>query len=777
MVKKTLIILGLTILVIAAGFYLYLRRYLPDYDAELKIPGLKETVLVERNRFAVPTITARNDDDLYFAWGYVNAQDRMFQLEFTRRIAQGRISEFAGASALEKDLFLQAVGFYEMSQREFSRMSPAVQRYLQRYVDGINHYLETEGSTLYMKLLGLKPEPWVPADAFSVAMMLNWSLAYNMKHELLYQGIIGRIGLEKAANLLNLVPAGTPTIIDDQVGPFLDDQSLASLFRRFDSLLGCRSASNNWAIAPSKTAYPGAILSTDMQVHDSKLPNDFYLIHVKTDDYEAAGAQVMGLPFIASGYNRHFAWGLTNNGADMVDLFKETIDRKKGTYRFQGEEYPLGQKEIEIRVKGQDPVRKTIYYVEHKPILNDAFPELTFDVSLDWTGFDTINVEGFFHLNRAQNQAEFIAGAEMIRMSPQNMVYADIDGNIGFRIIGSLPLRRKGTGSFIQDGTLARRNWDGNIPNEDYPQIVNPERGFIATANNKVVKDFRYDVNGTYSPGYRYENIVRLLRDRAEIDDFYVRKMQTNTFSLLAQKVQALMRKHIIPQSALERQALETVLDWDGYNEKEAVAPGIYNTFYVRLAYHLLFDEIGPELATEYIAERYISQERIFQLIANNSDFIDDRTTAARETLDDIVNRAFAETVTMLETFFDSDNVSTWQWGRMHQIRFDHVLGSSALLRRFVNYGPFPFEGDSETNNRARFYEVEPPFVAGLASAPRIVVRFDPEPRGSMMLITGQNEYFLSDHATDMTDAWRRHEFFSLEEEPVRYRMTMKPPF
>jgi penicillin G amidase len=775
MFKKTIMALGLIIIVVVIGVYLYLRLHLPDYNAEFKAPGLQETVLVERNRFAVPTITARNDDDLYFTWGYVNAQDRLFQLEFTRRIAQGRISEFAGASTLEKDIFLRAVGFYEMSQREFARMSPSVRHFVERYVDGINYYLETEGTTLYMKLMGLPPEPWTPADSFSVAMMLNWSLAYNMKHELLYRGIIDRVGLERAAALLNLVPADTPTIIDDQIGPYLDDLTLSGLFRRFDRLLGCRSASNAWAIAPSKTAYQGAILSTDMQVHDSKLPSDFYLIHVKTDDYEAAGAQVVGLPFIASGYSRHFAWGLTNNGADTVDLFAETIDRKKGTYRFQGADHPLKTKAIEIRVKGQEPVHKTIYYVEQKPILNDAFPELDFDVSLDWTGFDTINVEGFFHLNRARNQAEFIAGAEMIRMSPQNMVYADADGNIGFRIIGSLPLRRKGTGNFIQDGTLARRNWDGNIPNEDYPQIVNPDRGFIATANNKVVKDFPYDLNGTYSPGYRYENISRLLRDRAEIDDFYVRKMQTNTFSALAPKVLTLMRTHLTPQSTLARQALDTVLNWDGYNTKQASAPSIYNTFYVRLAYHLLADDLGPELAREYIAERYISQERLFQLMAENSDFIDDRTTPQKETLRDIADRAFTETVTMLEAFFDSDNIATWQWGQMHQIRFDHVLGSSALLRRFVNYGPFPFEGDGETNNRARFYEIEPPFTANLASAPRIVVRFDPEPRGSMMLITGQNEYFFSNHATDMTDAWRRHEFFSLEEEPAHYKMVLTP--
>jgi penicillin amidase len=189
MIKKTIVVVSVIVVISVIGLYLYLRSFIPDYTTEFSAPGLKETVIVERNRFAVPSITAKNDEDLYFAWGYVNAQDRMFQMEFTRRVAQGRISEFAGESTLKKDFFLQAVGFYDLARREMNKMSPRVQKYLKRYVDGINYYQETKGALLYMKLLGLKREKWTKADASAVAMMLNWSLAYNMKHELLYHRI------------------------------------------------------------------------------------------------------------------------------------------------------------------------------------------------------------------------------------------------------------------------------------------------------------------------------------------------------------------------------------------------------------------------------------------------------------------------------------------------------------------------------------------------------------------------------------------------------------
>jgi penicillin G amidase len=775
MFKKIVSVTVILIVIISISVYVYLKSFLPDYNEALFAPGLKETVTVERNRFAVPTISAENDDDLYFAWGYVNAQDRMFQMEFTRRVAQARISEFAGESTIKTDYFLKAMGFYDIAKRDTRSMSPEIKNYLQRYVDGINYYLNKNGVPLYMKLMGLKKEKWEIADATAVAMMLNWSLTYNMKHELLYHRMGEKIGKEKAKALLNFIPANTPTIMEDKMAFNMDNKQFSTISKEFAWLLGSKSASNNWVVGPEKSAYQGNLFSSDMQVHDSKMPNDFYLIRVKSKTHDAVGAQVVGLPFIVSGYNQKFAWGLTNNGADMVDLFSENIDWEAKTYRYQGEDYPLNSKEIEIKIKGKDPVKKVVYYVGRKPVLTESFPDLGFDVSLDWTGFDKINVEGFFHLNHAQNHDEFIRGANMIRMAPQNMVYADTKGNIGYRVIGSLPLREKGTGNIIQNGEEHKSNWNGNIANEDYPQITNPDRGFIATANNKVLKNAKFDFNSTYAPGYRYENIVRMLRNKENIDVDYFKKMQTNTYSVLAPKIQAFAKKYVSAESKIETEAFESLMTWDGYNRKTSVGASIYNTFYVRLFSQILNDDIGEELAAEYIISRYISQETLFKLLEDDSNFIDNLSTPKVESLGDIATAAFKESLDMLGNIFGNSNIESWHWGRIHQIKFDHVLGKSALLKPMVNYGPFPFEGDSETNNRARFYEAKPPFIANLASAPRIIVKFDPEPRGYMMLITGENEYFLSKHNTDMTDAWLKHEYFSVEEEETVYKMFLKP--
>jgi len=365
--KKVLALVILMLAVAAGGVYLWLRADLPCYTKTISVKGLSGPVSIERNRFAVPTITAQNRPDLFFAWGYVNAQDRLFQMEFIRRVGQGRISEFAGEEGLSKNIFIRAVGFAEYARDSVQLMDLQIKSLCQRFVDGINHYLDTEGPNLYMRLLGFKKEKWEIADSALIAMMLNWSLAYNMKHEILYHRIIEKIGPEKAGKLMNFIPPGTPTIFDDRVVVSFRDEKLSARLRDLDWLLGCRSASNGWTIGPGKTIHGGAILCSDMQVHQSKLPNDFYIIRVKAGDLDLTGAQVAGIPFIASGYNRHMAWGLTNQGADMVDLFKESIDWGRRTYRHNGEDHPLGKKKVILNIKGKDPVEKPCFTAAASP--------------------------------------------------------------------------------------------------------------------------------------------------------------------------------------------------------------------------------------------------------------------------------------------------------------------------------------------------------------------------------------------------------------------------
>ncbi len=774
--KKIVIGVLAFLVILTVGLYLYFRSFVPDYTEDLFIEGITGKVTIERNEFAVPYITAENMEDLYFAWGYVNAQDRMFQLEATRRISQGRISEFAGDSAMKKDIFLRAVGFHEVAQREVDKLDPVYRNYFQRYVDGINHYLKTKGPNLYMKLLGLESEEWTAADALAVGMMLNWSLAYNMKHEILYYKMAKKIGVERLNDLMNLVPEGTPTIADDYAALDETGDEFFAMLDDFGRLFGSRSASNNWVVGNSRTAHDGVLFASDMQVHDNKLPSDFYYVRVKSGDFTCTGAHVVGAPFIASGYNNHMAWGLTNNGADMVDLYRENIDWKKKTYRFRGKDYPLKEKKVTITVKGKGPVKKSLYYVGDRPVISEVFDDLGIDISLDWTAFDAIDFQGFFMLNHAKNYEEFYRATARIRMSPQNCLYADREGNVAFRVIGSQPLRKKGTGNIIRDGETDDRSWEGNIPHDRYPSVKNPDRGYIITANNKVVNDYPRYLNGIYSPRYRYDNIAKMMKGRNDLTVEDMKKMQVDTNTVMADKIRDIVKKHVTTgDNERIKEAVDTLLAWDGNVAEESSAASIYNTFYVRFAYQTFRDELGDKLAEEFVGERYISMERFFDMVEKGSGFFDDTATGEKETVSDIANRAFKETLELLEEATGSSKIKKWQWKKIHSIRYDHMLGNAAFLRPVVSYGPIPFEGDSETNNRARFKEVAPPYTAYLASAPRMVVKFDPDPVGHMMLITGENEYFMSPHRTDMIKAWHRHEYFKVEDPEFRYTMTIKP--
>ncbi|MEW6263902.1 MAG: penicillin acylase family protein [Thermodesulfobacteriota bacterium] len=773
--KKVLaVVFGLLVLlIILCG--LYLNSFLPDYDQNLSVAGLKARVEIKRNGFAVPSIKAEGLEDLYFAWGYVNAQDRLFQMEITKRIGQGRISEFAGASALSKDVFLRAVGFQEIARKSAAELATENRNLLQRYVDGVNHFIKTNRLPLYFKLLGIQPEPWTLADPLLVGGMLNWSLAYNMKNEILYHLISKKIGPDKTRELLNLIPPDSPAIVG-QAGKEMNEERLVSRLRDLSWLTGGLSASNNWVVGPGRSAVKGPILASDPHVHDSKIPSDFCLIRLEAGDFKMAGGQVAGFPFVAFGYNNYLAYGLTNQGADMVDLFFETVDLEKKTYKFRGQDRPLIVKEVEIKVKGKAPVKKKLYYAGRKPLLTEVLPEMGQPISLDWVGFAGMGADGFLELNRARNHSEFTAAANKVQMTPQNMVYADRGGNIAYRTLGALPNRKHGTGNFPGRGDEVARHWEGLVNPKLNPAAINPERGFIATANNRVIKDYPFDMNPTWAPRYRHDRIARMIEDNKKVDAAYMQAMQTDVKSELAGRIQALMKDLVKPgDDHTAREAFQLVKNWDGQVKAEAAAPTIYNTFLMRFMYQTFSDELGPTLTPEFVVNRYISLERFLNLLKSNSDFFDDKTTPAKETPREIATRAFQETVKLLSDYYRSADPRDWHWGRAHLIHFEHLIGQGNPLRHLVHYGPWPLAGDGETNLRAHFYEVSPPYRATLASGIRLIVEFDPEPKGRIMLLTGQNESFFSRHYHDMTDAWLKGEYFDLERMEAKYRTVMTP--
>ena len=772
------ILIGILILVLICGTAAvwYLLSFRPSYNETLSTPGLTDKVTITRNRYAVPLVDAESLEDLYFGWGYVNAQDRWFQIEITKRIGQGRISEFAGSSTLNKDLFLRALGFYEIAQREADNLSTKHRALLQRFVDGINFYQQTHKKPLYMTLLGIEPEPWTLADPLVVGLMLNWTLAYNMSNELMYYEMQKKVGPETIKELMNLIPEGTPTIIDGYSGGGPKEIRFLANFKNWEFLLGGMSASNNWVVGPEKTNVMGPILASDPHVHGSKIPSDFYLVRLRTPDISINGGQMAGFPFVAFGYNHNLAWGLTNQGADIVDLFLENIDWDKKTCRRRGKVVPLAVKTFQIKVKGGEPVAKTVYYNGRRPMLNEVFTDVEQPISLDWLGFGGFGADGFFDLNLAGNYHEWLRAVKKIRMTPQNMVYADRAGYIAYRTIGALPNRHEGTGNLPALADQTDENWDGLIDPDQNPSVRNPERRYIATANNLVVRNYPYDMNPTVALRYRYDRLAEMLEVQKPIGTDYMAEMQTDVQSRMVPVIKPLLENYVdVKNDPKALEALKIVLDWDGRMEANMVAPSIYNTFVVRFMYQTFEDELGPELAEQFVSQRYVSLERFLRMVERESHFFDDIRTPQKESVKDIATRAFQETLKLLAGYLDNPDIASWEWGKIHHLKYEHFLGKSKLLKPLVDRGPFPMKGDGETNCRAYFYEIKPPFTATLASGLRLIVAFDPEPKGQMVLITGENEYFLSRHYFDMAELWMKGGYFQMEDPEAIYRTELNP--
>ncbi len=771
--KKLFLIIPGILLILFGALFLWLKSHAPDYDSEILAEGLTEKVIITRNRFAVPSITASSEEDLYFAWGYVNAQDRIFQMEINRRAGQGRLSEFGGESTLSKDYFLRAVGFNEIAKKEVDNLSPEMKRLLQRYVDGINHYLDTSGTPLYFRLVGIQREKWEISDTLLAGMMLNWVMSYNMKYELLYHKIAEKIGRERCAELIRTDLPDAGTILEGTKNTAIAE--ISRLLEEMDDLLGSEFASNNWAVSGGKSAYRGALFANDPHVHYSKIPNDWYIVHLKCGEFEAAGAQVAGAPFLVLGYNDAVAWGITNNNADIVDLFFENIDREKKTYRYRGRDLPLVSRNETFRVKGGDPVEKTFYYANEKPILNDVFTDIEKPVSLYWSAFDGVVIDGFNRLMKAENYGDFVQAIRAISIVPLNIAYGDREGNIAYHLMGRLPNRLKGTGNFIESGEDLVTNWNGYHGFEKNPSLFNPGKGFVATANNRVTRGPLY-MNGTYHPAYRYERIEEMLRQKDGIDVDYVKKMHLDTETLLKERMLSIIEKYVSRDGDRRiPQAVDILKTWDGSVATDSNAPSIYNTFTVRFMYNTFEDELGKELAEQYASYRQISLDRFFELIQSNSPFFDDIKTPGKESVADIATESFIETLKILEDFFGSENMKKWTWGKIHQIRYEHLTGKSSIMRPFVNIGPLPFPGDNETVNNGRFLQVTPPYIVDLTAGVRMIVSFDEKPEGHFTQMTGENEFFLSRHYSDMTGEHLEGRYFCLEKEEAVYETVLLP--
>ena len=752
------------------------RRRLPQTGGTLRLPGLEAPVEVIRDRWGVPHIYADNVEDLFFAQGFVHAQDRLWQMELNRRIGSGRLSEILGDLALDTDRFIRTVGFRRVAEVEVALLDEDSRRIMRAYAAGVNAYLES-GAPLPLEftLLRLKPEPWTIADTLVWGKVMAFNLSVNWETEILRARLIDRLGAEKAAELEPYYPKDNPGVIPSEVDYSRLTTDILEHYKQAARWLGTSGAgvgSNNWVVDGTRTTTGKPLLANDPHLA-LQMPSVWYENHLVGAGYEVTGVSFPGVPGVIIGHNNHVAWGVTNGFPDVQDLYIERLhpdDPHK--YEFKGEWHDAEVVREEIRVKGQEePVVEEVVITRHGPIITNVLPEeLRRDgapLAMRWTALDPGTLfSSILQLQRASNWDEFTAALRYWDVPAQNFVYADVEGNIGYYLPGRIPIRARGVGLVPVPGWTGEYEWTGYIPYEELPHAFNPAEHYVATANNRIVgNDYPYFVSADWMNGYRARRIVDLLtaKETLSADDYAAMHMDLCS---LPGRAMAGYIGALEPEDERCRQAVEFVRGWDHELTPDTVGGTIFEAFQLQLLRLTFADKLGQELAEAYIGTGFHptlaptngfmgrAVTVLLRLLENEtSPWYTDTGTGRERTRDEVLLLALARTVEELSAAL-GDDVSQWLWGRLHEATFAHPMGQVKPLDQVFNRGPFPIGGDTDTVCQAAFVPGKPYAPTAWVASYRQIVDLSNWDRSQAIHTNGQSGQPGSAHYDDMIESW-----------------------
>ena len=779
--RWTAVLLVLLVAVLGGVLYWLVRRAWPEVDGRLAAPGLQDRVEIVRVEPGVPHIYARNAHDLFFAQGYVHAQDRLWQMEFNRIVGQGRLASLFGEGALEIDKIMHVLGLVHAAERDWQLLTPDTRAALTAYADGVNAYLSTHKGRLPVEftVLGVEPQPWKPLDSLTWGKMMALNLSQNHPFEILRAHLIAKLGEPVARRLMAPYPSNGPVIVPPGVQGYANlptpgvDRTRLALLPGLSMVSGIGQAwgSNGWVVAGSRTASGRPILANDTHL-GLQLPSVWYQVGLHGGGYDEAGFSFPGMPFIVIGHNQRIAWGITNLCGDVQDLYFEKLDdaAHPRRYQYQGEWRDLVLRREEIAVKGKPPVILTVPETLHGPIVNDAISELKGSppTALRWPAFGgTRLIDALAALNRATDWPSFHRALEAWETPSVNFVYADVDGHIAYQSTGRIPIRAAGHQGLVPvPGWDGRSEWQGFIPYEEMPKSVDPPAGFIVTANNKVVgDDYPHYIAYDMADPYRAQRISELLEAGHRFTPADQRSIQAETAGLPV----AALRPYLLavkPAGERERKALDEVRRWDLHYEPGSAGASVYEAWYWQLLGEILGDELGPQVLTEYRTIGLSQAPSIIDLMKLPDDpLFDDRRTPAVEHRDDIVRRSLAKALAWLAERY-GDDPAGWTYGKVHSVTLVHApLGQSGIapLERLFNSVTLPARGNAFTVDAAT-PDLTKPFAVVFGVSQRMIVDLSNLEGSTWVNSTGQNGQLWHPHREDQIPKWE-----AIESYPMRF--------
>jgi penicillin amidase len=743
---------------------LLLGRRLPRTSGTLTIAGLAADVRIDRDAWGIPHIEAANDQDAFFAVGFCHGQDRSFQLELLLRAGRGTLSEMVGLPTLAIDRLSRRIGFHRSSQQQWPVLDADIRNMLEAYTRGVNagRSLGSSRKAHEFTLLRAEPTEWTTLDCLGVLKLISFTLPTNWDVELARLRILVDDGLEALAAL---DPAShrleyAPTREDHvrAMGSLLDQ--LAADLAAFTAFVKVGGGSNNWAVAASRTATHRPLVANDPHL-DPRLPSHWYLAHVSTPQWQTAGATFLGGPNVLAGHNGFGAWGLTAGLVDNTDLFIEQMGPDGRSVR-QGDGYtPCEVREEIIHVKGSANVTERVLITPRGPIVSPAFDGIAEVLSLQAVWLEPLPLRGLLDLHGARSFNDVRRALSQWPALSQNLVYADVTGQIGWQLFGEAPRRRSGYGTLPLPGWMPAAGWETErVPFEQMPCRADPPEDFICTANNNPLEGDKGPFLGIdWLDGFRQAAIHRALASRRDWDVSTTMALQLEQHSLPWEEMRDIVLS-MKTDGAAAAHGLHLLRNWDGRLTVDSPAATVYELFVAEMVRRLVRAK-APKSYTWALG-------RITTLLMDHNFFAFRRTghllRLLRTQPPDWFARSWPEemadaltaVVSDLQTKYGSQE-ARWAWGRIRTLTLRHPLGRvSRLLALIFNLGPIPCGGDTDTINQASVFPLNPTGDCHSIASLRMVVDVGHWSASRWSLPGGQSGNPLSPHYDDLFKLWQR---------------------
>ncbi|HXV25378.1 MAG TPA: penicillin acylase family protein, partial [Alphaproteobacteria bacterium] len=691
----------LAVLAVIGGLagWRWMHAALPPQYAEIQLAGITGSVGIRRLEVdGIPIISAANELDAFFALGWVHAEDRLWQMDFQRRVASGRLSEVLGARTLEIDKLMRTLGLAGAAESGLQQVSPPMLAVLEAYAAGVNSWIEHHPGPLPPEflILGYRPEPWRPVDTILWGRLMALNLSDNFYGELARSRIASVLTPKELARLFPHDEGRGPISIDSAA--LESAKRLAASLPNLDDIPGQGAgASNAWVISGSRTKTGKPILANDPHLGFS-VPILWYLARIETPELTLAGATAPGVPAVLIGHNGHIAWGLTTTHSDTQDLF---IERLVGDDRYASPNGPLpfAMHTQRIEVKGADPVEIIVRQTRHGPVISDASKSAAgiagagHAIALAWPALrsDDATAEAVLRLNRARNWTEFREALRYFHSPQQNIFYADVDGHIGMVAPARVPIRPTGDdGRLPVEGWSGAHDWIGFIPFEELPQSFEPPSGRIVNANNRIVpKSYPYLIAAEWEAPYRAQSIEEALDAGMDGTADQSQSLQHGIVSLAARELVPLVTGYA-PRNGRQSHAIRLLSGWDFRMRADRPEPLIFSAWLIAMTETVFADELG-EAFDAFLGWRADTLQRV---LASDPIWCDDRRTATLEDCEAQILLALDMSLDWLIERLGSD-IDGWRWGDLHQVRFAHPAFSSVPVmgwlfdRRVEEHGDF----------------------------------------------------------------------------------------